>query len=444
MLSKEITILIFIYLNPIEAQLKPGQGIVGNPLLHAHPCKDNQNITIAFEPDLPPGEENQYHIHINEEFPKHSRVNLKFDSEASIILDDPSVARIETFKDIFQIKFFKKGQNLSFQVKGLLNGTIPYLTSLNVNGLEYCNKFDTGFLDEYITGFKDTAEVQLSVPDESCGRRKIQYTELITNGLKTKAGDWPWHAAIYKLERNEIRYICGGTLLSKTFVLTAAHCATVRGVPVLPEILSVVLGKYSLVSIVIKYNLIGGDVATQEREVHQIIVHEEFTYNRLDNDIALLKLKSEAVFSDYVQPACLWYPDAYKKLPQGNIYGTVVGWGFDHTDKLSPQLRQATMPKVSDVTCIKSNPVFFGTILNKRKFCAGFLNGTSACNGDSGGSFLVFIPDVENPKTGAWYVRGIVSLSVARSDLALCDSSQYVVFTDVAKYRGWVTDLVKV
>ncbi|KAI5633007.1 trypsin domain-containing protein [Phthorimaea operculella] len=421
-------------MNPLNAQLKPGQGLVGNPLLHAYPCKENHNITIAFEPDLPPGEENQYHVFIGEEFPKQSRVNLKFDSEASVTLDDPTVARIQTINDFFQIKFFKKGQHLGFQVKGLLNGTIPYMTSLIVNGLEYCDKFDTGFLDQFVKGYKDTAEVQLSVPDESCGRRKIQYTELITNGLMTKAGDWPWHTAIYKLERNEIRYICGGTLLSKTFVLTAAHCATVRGVPVLPEILSVVLGKY---------NLIGGDVATQEREVHQVIVHEEFVYNRLDNDIALLKLKSEAVFTDYVQPACLWYKDTYKKLPQGNIYGTVVGWGFDHTDQLSPQLRQATMPKVSDATCIKSNPVFYGTILNSRKFCAGLLNGTSACNGDSGGGFLVFVPDTNNPKTGAWYVRGIVSLSVSRTDAALCDSSQYVVFTDVAKFRGWVTKLVK-
>lgn len=47
-------------------------------------------------------------------------------------------------------------------------------------------------------------------------------------------------------------------LLMSRYIFSAAHCVTIRGVPVSTELLNVVLGKY---------NLIGGDVSAQEREV---------------------------------------------------------------------------------------------------------------------------------------------------------------------------------
>lgn len=70
-------------------------------------------------------------------------------------------------------------------------------------------------------------------------------------------------------------------------------------------------------------------------------------------------------------------------------------------------------------------------------------SGTSACNGDSGGGFVVFIPDVTGNTSahaqGSWYIRGIVSTSVSRIDEPVCDPSHYVVFTDVFKLREWIT-----
>lgn len=68
--------------------------------------------------------------------------------------------------------------------------------------------------------------------------------------------------------------------------------------------------------------------------------------------------------------------------------------------------------------------------------------GTSACNGDSGGGYHIFVPDTSGDSsanaTGTWHVRGIVSTSVARQDAAICDPTHFVLFTDVAKYKGWV------
>ncbi|XP_013147107.1 PREDICTED: chymotrypsin-like elastase family member 2A [Papilio polytes] len=404
------------------------------PIAAVSPCPANDNITAIYISDKAPEDENKYDVKFKSKLPNYSQVYIQFDSEASIKLEPPSskAARVTTSGKSFQITFFKNADSLDFQVSGPHIGVIPYITGFYVNGDEYCSNALVGYFDNLVKGYMDSASTKIEEPDEFCGRRKIKHTELIVNGVDTKPGDWPWHAAIFRFEKRIFTYICGGTLLSKSWVLTAAHCVTIRGIPVLPEILNVILGKY---------NLIGGDVATQEKEVYQILVHEDFTYRSLASDLALLKLKVEATFDDYVQPACVWHEKISERI-SSDVTGSVVGWGIDESENLSTKLRQATMPIVSEAKCIKRNPLFYSKVLDDRKFCAGLQNGTSACNGDSGGGFHVFIPDKDDEATGAWYIRGIVSLSAARREVALCDPHQYVVFTDISKYEQWVNKYV--
>lgn len=64
------------------------------------------------------------------------------------------------------------------------------------------------------------------------------------------------------------------------------------------------------------------------------------------------------------------------------------------------------------------------------------ISGTSACSGDSGGSMTF-------EEGGSYYIRGIVSWIVARNkgtidNSPLCDSNEYVTFTDVAQYLPWI------
>lgn len=54
-----------------------------------------------------------------------------------------------------------------------------------------------------------------------------------------------------------------------------------------------------------------------------MIVHDGFKKRTLDDDIALLKLSAEAIFNNYVQPACLWLDEAYDQLDSYEITGTV-------------------------------------------------------------------------------------------------------------------------
>ncbi|CAH0715095.1 unnamed protein product, partial [Brenthis ino] len=303
------------------------------------------------ETSFEPGFWDGYKVTINRKLPANTAIKLKFESEAYVTVDK-SVARLTTLRDnVFKITILNNTDNVSFRVKGQIIFFPPYLISVKIKNVENCKEPKLGYFENYPAGAEHRP---------------------------------------------------------------AAHCVTSNGEPVLPEFLGVVLGKYSL---------IGGDVAPQEREVYDVIVHEEYTHKMLKNDIALLKLKTRIEFSTYIQPACLWFDKAAEMLPANEkIIGTVTGWGFDQTDTLSTTLTETAMPIVPDLDCIMTNHVLYAPFLKgKKRFCAGFHNGTSACNGDSGGGFMVYIPYVNVSRVevhplvaGAYYVRGIVSLSPAK------------------------------
>ncbi|KAJ8708464.1 hypothetical protein PYW07_010589 [Mythimna separata] len=423
----------------------------------AAPC-DSRNVTVSVYKLESPGSrdfnkllpnntvqlvlKHYYYLHI---YVPDDTMNLvlKFTSEAALVLDqlDPT-ARFEfrkptELKQDFQFTFTEKINRFGARVYGPPTGVIPHIRSILADSTEICEYQRIGYFDEitskYYKGSKlSETNSRVNDLDKSCGRRKVLHTELIVNGQTTKPGDWPWHVAISRIEGDSLTYICGGTLVSKTLVLTAAHCASISGNAVIPDSLIVHLGKH---------NRFGGNIASQEREVFRIILHPDFSATRVNNDIALLKLKSEAVFTDYVQPACLVRPGI--DLPTEDVFGTIVGWGYNQKVELSSTLQQATIPIVSELQCLKSNPVFFQMKLDTNKFCAGYNNGTSACNGDSGGGLMIFQPDTldddDSEASGSWYIRGIISFSKKIFYTNICDPTQYTIFTDVAKYWDWLS-----
>jgi hypothetical protein len=56
---------------------------------------------------------------------------------------------------------------------------------------------------------------------KGCGKMIVEPMVVdIVGGKDAHPGEWPWHVALYFSGQ----YFCGGTLISDTFVLTAAHC----------------------------------------------------------------------------------------------------------------------------------------------------------------------------------------------------------------------------
>ncbi|XP_062543869.1 clotting factor G beta subunit-like [Armigeres subalbatus] len=255
-----------------------------------------------------------------------------------------------------------------------------------------------------------------------CGIRQDKTRSLITSAYDVQPGDYPWHTAIY--QEVPIRlYICGGTLVGQSVVITSAHCVTVPGLRTARAIdeLVVKVGKHLLD--------VEGD-HEHERGLSSIIIHNEFSSDKHDNDIALLITKEPVQYGKFVQPACL----PVFSLTSDNIVGTIVGWGFTEKKNISNALKAANAPIVSRAACIASNQAVFATTLTNMMFCAGYRNGTNACNGDSGGGLFRNV-------RGSWYLLGIISFTAARQENEnLCSATDYTAYIDVVKYKRWIKE----
>lgn len=251
---------------------------------------------------------------------------------------------------------------------------------------------------------------------------------LVVNGKPTLEGQWPWQIALYHTQVVDSKYICGGTLISHKHVITAAHCVTRKGSnrPVNKNTLTIYLGKHNLRTSV---------EGVQIRLVSQIVVHPHYNASAYKMDASILKLREQVEYTEFVRAACLWPED---QIDLNNVIGkkgSVVGWGFDDTGVATEELTYVEMPVVDTETCIRSYSEFFVKFTSEYSYCAGYRDGTSVCNGDSGGGMVFYMG-------GSWYLRGLVSLSVARQNEFRCDPTHYVVFTDLAKILPWIKDNV--
>ncbi|XP_065085151.1 transmembrane protease serine 9-like [Ochlerotatus camptorhynchus] len=268
--------------------------------------------------------------------------------------------------------------------------------------------------------------ISLQIEALQCGKRQLSHLALIYSGADSVEGEWPWHTALYIMKRNDNTptYQCGGTLISSSFVLTAAHCTTQYHIPLPADRLILRLGITNL-------STVGPTLI--DHKVKKIIRHGKYNPTYHQYDVALLKTVNEVVFSDYIQPVC---------MPTGSTaesykFGHVVGWGFGEGNQLKPVLQKATLGFVNALTCLSSNPVLYSFLLSKdnSNFCAGNANETNVCDGDSGGGMFVY-----NEQDKRWYIRGIVNAG-ARAQSAMktrCDTKQFVTFGNVTYFKDWI------
>ncbi|CAG0884491.1 unnamed protein product [Darwinula stevensoni] len=202
--------------------------------------------------------------------------------------------------------------------------------------------------------------------------------DLSANGKPSDIGEWPWQAAIYDTRKRLIR--CGGALIGKQWVLTAAHClvedGTSRGRA--SRDFRVHLGKYYRDDSL-------DDEFVQQREVSKIILHEGFHLSNYDSDIALIQLAKPIELTKRVQLICL-PTDDYLYLSEANLEdgnrGWVAGWGHNSSNILSAGLTEIEIPVVSnkkcrlDITNTTGKP-FAAVKLTWNFFCAGHDKNTS-------------------------------------------------------------------
>merc|ERR1711928_86636 len=279
--------------------------------------------------------------------------------------------------------------------------------------------------------FEDFANLTMSRAEEerainTCNCAPVSSSDRIVGGKemnpKTKL---PYQVLVSPCNKEGRCLMCGGTILNKRYVVTAAHCLyggndqmTLKG----GATFRVMLGEHDHCKATSSFVLASA--------VHK---HPKFDMNNPsgDNDIAILKLSKDLTFSDKIKPVCL--PTSATKDYSGKA-STVSGWGGTKAyTPLKPvdQPRQCAL-KEAIVEILKPSSTkcsnFIGDPPHPTMLCA-WAKGKDACQGDSGGPLTV----AEN---GKYVLVGVVSYGSG------CATEQPGVYPRVQGFLPWMKKII--
>jgi hypothetical protein len=233
---------------------------------------------------------------------------------------------------------------------------------------------------------------------------RSRFNTRIVGGQPVKSGSYEWMVSL----QDGGDHYCGGSLISPTYVLTAAHC--LYGYPK-PEAVKIGLDRLS------------GKGIT--RKVRRVILHPDYDGDS-PADIAVMEL-SESV--DNVAPVAL------SSGGKGEAAGTtvkVIGWGLmkEGGNSLPDQLMGVEVPIVSKDTCTAKGAYPKDSIFNEN-ICAGFQKGgKDSCQGDSGGPLFFESGNV------------VEQVGVVSWGEGCARKNKYGVYARVSSYLNWIESKV--
>ncbi|XP_069668899.1 venom serine protease-like [Periplaneta americana] len=204
-----------------------------------------------------------------------------------------------------------------------------------------------------------------SPPKCDCGWKK---QSRIVNGTETGVNEYPMMVGLVHLVNEDV--FGGGTIIAKRYVLTAAHALLDRPV----NITGVLVGDHDIST--------GDDTSSAKILLAESFQsHPDYNSDKQMNDIAVIRVDEDIIFSSEVGPACL--PFRFPNINVGAVV-TVLGWGT--TQQGGPKsdvLLQTELYIIPLENCTNT----FGSKVTSNHICT-FNAGTDACQADSGGPVL--------------------------------------------------------
>ena len=140
----------------------------------------------------------------------------------------------------------------------------------------------TGGSGGWPAGNPNDFPARLLTPEEGCGYSNETLNRIV-GGVPAKLGQWPWMALIgYRDATGEVGFKCGGSIITKRHILTAAHC--IRN-----DLALVRLGEHDTET----------DTETTHIEINVVSMVKHPKYDKKDghSDVAILTLEHDIPFT---------------------------------------------------------------------------------------------------------------------------------------------------
>ncbi|XP_063698475.1 collagenase-like [Culicoides brevitarsis] len=247
---------------------------------------------------------------------------------------------------------------------------------------------------------------------------------------KATVGQFPYMIYLTILKSPGNSFSCGGSLLTRNFGLTAAHCLTFEQ----DNKTQMAEAAHAFMGIV---DLMGPEEFEIYRKVTEMIIHENYQiFGDQDytfHDIALIRFESPVDFCSRVQPITL--PDGQIRTRSFvKAFVTGMGWGMTTSGFTSTDLLYATSMIINNKKCQKKyNRAEKNYVITEEMICvvpAGSNPRAGACMGDSGGPLILY---------GTSILVGIASWTEVQEN---CTKKFPDAFTRVTKYIDWIKEHV--
>ena len=282
-----------------------------------------------------------------------------------------------------------------------------------------------------------------------CGEGTSRPSKVV-GGESTQLGEFPWMALLgIKSDFScDIEWKCGGSIINRHYILSAAHCDG-------PDIIRVgewrVDGKETDCMDINGQEICGDK--PQDILPELILRHPRYRISRSTgipvNDIMLVRLENPVKYSEFIKPVCLPIGDLSAEF--GNfgeegreMQGVVAGWGKtqDGNDFAndfcipSEDQNKLKVPLIRNQMCVEKFQKLLGRSTVQRDLqankhiCASGEKGKDSCKGDSGGG-LIFQKEDTLP---------FVQLGIISAGTKICGLGFPSLYTRVTEFMDWIVD----